>query len=99
MLLRALLPIDSERALRVPQVYLFVLWPTSTDGRAAPHSCVPFLLAVGGDKCVLCAALRLCLHSCIVSRLTAHAACAAVACVLVLCVIVPSESTLAARAA
>ena len=51
----------TANAPSVPQVYLFVLWPTSTDGRAAPHSDVPFLLAVGGDKCVLCAALRLCL--------------------------------------
>ena len=95
MLLRASLPIDSERALRAAGV--FICFVADLDRR--PRS--PTLLCALPPRrrwrqvCAVCrfAAVPALCH---VSPLTQHAA---VACVLVLCVIVPSESTLAARAA
>ena len=89
------LPIDSKRALRAAGV--FICFVADLDRR--PRS--PTLLCALPPRrrwrqvCAVCrfAAVPALCH---VSPLTQHAA---VACVLVLCVIVPSESTLAARAA
>ena len=55
----ALSPLTAT-APSVPQLYGLFSWPISTDGSIARGFLVSFLLACGGGKCVLCAALWPC---------------------------------------